>query len=90
MDEVWANLLKKLRETNEYALFSLLSSCDDIEFAPNNITVYAATKAEYNLLTNNVDKLDSNITIKEKRNKTDNNQYTDALFEIFGDKLIIK
>lgn len=88
--EEWGNLLKRLRESNEHALFALLSNCDDIDFAPNATTIYVATKAEYNLLTNNVDKLGGGIIIREKQKKADNNQYTDTLYEMFGDKLIIE
>jgi hypothetical protein len=92
MDEIWAKVLKHLRETNENSLFSLISNIDDPEFTDSSIIITAAGAAEYTVLNRNKDKLNAvaggdYIVVNKKANAAIANDNLDKLRELFGEKL---
>jgi hypothetical protein len=92
VDEIWAKILKNLRENNENSLFSLISGIDDPEFTDSGIIITAGSSAEYTVLNQNKDKLNAvaggdYIVINKKETAKTANENLDKLRELFGEKL---
>ena len=97
LEAVWAKILRSLRTDKNFALFGLLSTMNDVEFADGKIFVHTHNDAEKNMLKQHLDTLqqlagtevvlvlqDDTITVKD-----DNRDYVSRLKDLFGDKVEI-
>jgi len=94
MDEIWGEVLRKLRENGENSLFSLVSTIDeqDIENTEASIIISTVNPAVYKVLTQNIDKLNGYaggdyIVVEKKAFSNDASQNFEKLYELFGEKL---
>ena len=96
MDEIWAKVLKGLRESNHTALFALINSIDDVAFTAFDITLAAGNDAEFNTLQKNLGLLrtlaggDYIIITNKKAAEKGSREYIEKLQDLFGDKLEIR
>ena len=93
MEEIWARVLKGLREGQNASLFALVNCIDDVEITQFNITLRVTTDAEYNMLNNNINALQKlaggdYIVILRKTAKPKENPYLAKLQSLFGDLLV--
>ena len=93
--EIWAHVLKCLRENNEHVLLSALSNLAVI-FTHDSITIIAANRSILDLLLKHKDVLNKYAGKKELINikliKQDKKEMTleQKLAKIFGDKLVVE
>ena len=93
--EIWAQVLKKLRENNEQILLSSISNLQVI-FTRESITIIVLNKTIYDLLIKNKYIFDKYTGKKDliviKMTKQEKKQLTlkQKLEKIFGDKLVVE
>jgi len=93
--EIWAQVLKKLRENNEQILLSSISNLQVI-FTRESITIIVLNKTIYDLLIKNKYIFDKYTGEKDliviKMTKQEKKQLTlkQKLEKIFGDKLVVE
>ena len=90
--EVWARVLKGLRENNESVLFGACSDLRDIEFTGNEIIIHAHNESVYGILKKHLGTLNKYaggqyIDLQLAKKDAYKTQVIENLKELFGDKL---
>ena len=97
LEGIWAKILRTLRTENNFALFGLLATMNDVEFAADKIIIHAHNETEKNTLNPHL------VTLKKLAGETvtveiqddtvvvydENRDYIARLKELFGDKVKI-
>ena len=97
LEAVWVKILRALRTDKHFALFGLLSSMNDVEFADGKIYLHTHNDAEKNMLKQHLTDLqtlageeatlvlqDDTVSVHD-----DNRDYVARLKDLFGDKVEI-
>jgi len=92
--EVWAKVLKGLRENNESVLFGACSDLRDIEFTGNEIIIHAHNESVYGILKKHLSTLNKYaggqyIDLQRGKQENSKQQTIEKLRELFGEKLQI-
>jgi len=93
--EVWAKVLKSLRENAESVLFGACSDLHDIEFTSNEIIIHAHNESVYGILKKHLAALNKYaggeyIDLQLAKKDTYKTQTIENLKKLFGDKLKIE
>jgi hypothetical protein len=94
VDEIWAKVLKCLRESGDNSLFTLVADINDVEFTADGIVINADDDAEFNVLNKNIKLLNGfaggdYIVISKKDTDKINDNLVEILQEMFEDKLCL-
>ena len=97
LEGVWANILRTLRTDNNFSLFGLLATMNDVEFSDQNIILHMHNETEKNMLKQHLSTLQNiagtNVNFVLQDNTTvvydENRDYIARLKELFGDKVEI-
>ena len=97
LEGIWAKILRTLRTENNFALFGLLATMNDVEFATDKIIIHAHNETEKKTLNQHwvtLKKLAGETVTVEIQDDTvvvfdENRDYIARLKELFGDKVKI-
>ena len=93
--EVWAKVLKSLRENGESVLFGACSDLGDIEFTSDCVIITAHNESVYAILKKHLPTLNKYaggpyIDLKLAKKDTYKTDVIEKLKELFGDKLKVE
>ncbi len=97
LEGIWAKILRTLRTENNFALFGLLATMNDVEFATDKIIIHAHNETEKKILQQHLatlEKLAGETVAVVIQDDTvvvydENRDYIARLKELFGDKVKI-
>ena len=97
LEGIWAKILRTLRDEQNFALFGLLATMNDVDFGDNQIILHMHNDAEKTMLQQHLSLLktlvgdtvqvilqDNTVVVVDE-----NRDYIARLKEIFGDKVEI-
>ncbi len=94
MGKVWAKILEQLRSGNNFSLFGLISSIDNITFEENKIVIHTTSDLEFTTLQKNkkhLEELAGGVIIEIEKSIAQasghTHEYIEKLENLFGDKL---
>ena len=97
LEGVWAKVLRSLRENQNFALFGLLATMNDVEFHDNEILIHLHNDSEKAMLKQHLTELQTlvgpEITVKTQDDTQivydENRDYIARLKDLFGDQVEI-